>query len=195
MENKKFKELYDKYAIPNSSSPRHKQMWICKPGENANRGKGIKVLPSLDHVSNFLAKCRPNERWVVQKYIHSPLLVGGTHWLNSPMRKFDIRMFGLAQIIEGSHFRGYFYKEGYVRTSSYKYDTKDLSDSEIHLTNDAIQQKCDDYEKYEPGNKISFKDFATYLKNYRKVDFDEVILPQMKEIVSNTLEAFWVRIQ
>jgi len=54
------------------------------------------------------------------------------------MRKFDIRVFGLAQIIESVHFRGYFYKEGYVRTSCYKYDTKDLSDSDIHLTNDAI---------------------------------------------------------
>ena len=54
LENKKFKELYDKYAIPNSPSPHHKQIWICKPGENANRGKGIKVIPSLDQVCNFL---------------------------------------------------------------------------------------------------------------------------------------------
>jgi len=54
LDNKKFKELYDKYAIPNSPSPHHKQIWICKPGENANRGKGIVVLPSLDQVCNFL---------------------------------------------------------------------------------------------------------------------------------------------
>ena len=111
------------------------------------------------------------------------------------MRKFDIRVFGLAQIVEGAHFRGYFYKEGYIRTSCYKYDCSDLSDAEIHLTNDAIQQKCEDYAKYEPGNKISFKDFATYLKNYRKVDFDEIILPQMRDIVAQSLEAFWLRIQ
>ena len=52
--------------------------------------------------------------------------------------KFEIRVFGLAKIIEGAHFRGYFYKEGYIRTSSYKYDCSDLSDAEIHLTNDAI---------------------------------------------------------
>ena len=79
------------------------------------------------------------------------------------MRKFDIRMYGLAQIIESSHFRGYFYKEGYIRTSSYKYDTKDLSDSDIHLTNDAVQKRSEDYGKFEPGNKLSYNEFQMYL--------------------------------
>ena len=42
------------------------------------------------------------------------------------MRKFDIRIFGLAQIIDGKHFRGYFYNEGYIRTTSFKYTTTNL---------------------------------------------------------------------
>lgn len=54
------------------------------------------------------------------------------------MRKFDIRMFALAQIVDGIHYRGYFYKEGYIRTSSFEYDIDDLSDRDIHLTNDAV---------------------------------------------------------
>ena len=33
----------------------------------------------------------------------------------------------------------------------------------IHLTNDAIQKKSEDYGKYENGNKISFQDFQKYL--------------------------------
>lgn len=33
----------------------------------------------------------------------------------------------------------------------------------IHLTNDAIQKKSEDYGKYENGNKISFSDFQRYL--------------------------------
>lgn len=34
----------------------------------------------------------------------------------------------------------------------------------IHLTNDAIQKKGDDYGKYENGNKVSFTDFAKYME-------------------------------
>ena len=33
----------------------------------------------------------------------------------------------------------------------------------IHLTNDAVQKKGEDYGKYENGNKISFGDFQKYL--------------------------------
>jgi len=64
-------------------------------------------------------------------------------------------MFGLAQIMNGTHFRGYFFKEGYVRTSSYAFELTDLEDRNVHLTNDAVQDRNSDYGKYEPGNKIS----------------------------------------
>lgn len=123
------------------------------------------------------------------------MLIGGPHWYNTPKRKFDIRIFALAQIIDGIHFRGYFYKEGYVRTSSYAYDLEDLSDRDIHLTNDAVQVDCEEYAKYEPGNKISFKDFATFLKNCKNVDFYSVILPKIRDAIKATLEAFWMRLQ
>jgi len=54
--------------------------------------------------------------------------------------------------------------------------------------------KAADYGKYEPGNKISFKDFATYLYNIRKVNFDDYIIPKMRESIKHTLEAFWIRV-
>jgi hypothetical protein len=81
--------------------------------------------------------------------LSNPLLIGGKYWMNSPMRKFDIRVFGLVQIIDGIHCRGYFYKEGYIRTSSYEYDISDLSNRDIHLTNDAVQGENEEYGKYE----------------------------------------------
>lgn len=130
-----FLELVSKYS--NSDNPLQ-QMWIIKPGENTNRGNGIKVLSNLYAVKNYLQEKKPDGKFVVQKYIHNPLLVGGLHWNQSPMRKFDIRIFGLAQIIDGSHFRGYYYKEGYIRTSSYPYDLSDINNRYIHLTNDAV---------------------------------------------------------
>ena len=75
------------------------------------------------------------------------------------MRKFDIRMFGLVQIVDSIHFRGYFYKEGYIRTSSYEYDLENLQNINIHLTNDAVQKKAHNYGKFEAGNKISYNEF------------------------------------
>ena len=111
------------------------------------------------------------------------------------MRKFDIRIFGLAQIIDGVHFRGYFYKEGYIRTSSYAYNHSDLRDRDVHLTNDAIQHRADDYGKFEQGNKISFKDFGLYLMNYKKVDFEKVIVPKMRDAIKETLDALWQKIK
>jgi hypothetical protein len=61
----------------------------------------------------------------------------------------------------------------------------------VHLTNDAIQGRAEDYGKFEQGNKISFKDFASYLMKHKKVDFDKIILPKMKDAIKETLEAFW----
>jgi tubulin---tyrosine ligase len=71
------------------------------------------------------------------------------------MRKFDIRMFGLAQVVDGLHFRGYCYNECYIRTSSYAFNLMDLEDRDVHLTNDAVQDRNGEYGKYEPCNKIS----------------------------------------
>ena len=125
--------------------------WICKPGENANRGKGIVVMPNLAAVKNFLQSSQVHwgDKWVVQKYIDKPLLIGGKFWNNSPMRKFDIRMFALAQIVDGVHYRGYFFKEGYVRTSSLEFDMTDLTDRDVHLTNDAVQLHASEYGRWE----------------------------------------------
>lgn len=51
--------------------------------------------------------------------------------------------------------KGYWYREGYVRTSSSEY-TLATNDCSIHLTNDAVQKNMPDYGKYEKGNKISY---------------------------------------
>ena len=67
---------------------------------------------------------------IVQKYIEKPLLVY--------KRKFDIRVFGLMTCV-GGVLRGYFYEEGYLRTSSKEFSLKTLANRYVHLTNDAIQ--------------------------------------------------------
>ena len=45
--------------------------------------------------------------------------------------------------------KGYWYKEGYIRTSSIAFSTKNLDNKYIHLTNDAIQKHGNKFEKHE----------------------------------------------
>lgn len=54
----------------------------------------------------------------------------------------------------------------------------------IHLTNDAVQKKSDDYGKYEKGNKISFDEFSKYLDENCNINFFENIYPQMKVLIN-----------
>jgi hypothetical protein len=60
-------------------------------------------------------------------------------------RKFDIR----AWVLLDQHMNAYFYREGYVRTSSEKYSiaAEDISNEYIHLTNNAVQKKAINYGK------------------------------------------------
>ena len=55
----------------------------------------------------------------------------------------------------------YFFKEGYLRTSStpFNLSSAGLDDDFVHLTNNAIQKNSPDYGKNEEGNIISFQEF------------------------------------
>jgi len=160
-----------------------KNVWILKPGENTNRGKGIQVLRELDDIKRIISegthigqKEDGPRTFILQKYIERPLLIN--------KRKFDIRMFGLITSVNGL-IKGYYYDEGYLRTSSKEYTLKNLAKKTIHLTNDAVQMKAEDYGKYENGNKLSFADLQKYFDtNYTSlnIDFYRDILTQIKVI-------------
>ena len=60
--------------------------------------------------------------------------------------------------------KAYWFEEGYIRKSSSIFSLKNLSNKMIHLTNDAIQKKSDDYGKFEGGNKVPFL-FRFHIKN------------------------------
>jgi len=174
----------DEFKIP-------KNMWIVKPGENTNRGNGIQVWSTLQEVNNIIRTWRPRKEplenvdknaklediqrrtFILQKYIDRPLLIKG--------RKFDIRAFGTLTSING-WLKGYFYEDGYIRTSSSKYTSKS-NDIFIHLTNDAVQKHSDTFGKYESGNKLSFHDFQKYINSHYgelNIWFYRDILPQIK---------------
>jgi hypothetical protein len=76
--------------------------------------------------------------------------------------------------------KGYFFEDGYIRTSSKEFSLNNLQSKFIHLTNDAIQKYSDNYGKFESGNKVSYQDFQKFLdNNYQKfnVNFKKDIVP------------------
>lgn len=128
-----------------------RNVWILKPGENSNRGNGITVVSTVREViAEINSAAKTEHTHIVQKYIERPLLISN--------RKFDIRCFGLLTSVNGL-MKGYFYEDGYIRTSSSEYDIEDLGNRFVHLTNDAVQKHCEDYGKFENGNKVSYQNF------------------------------------
>ena len=121
----------------------------------------------------------------MQKYIHNPLLYN--------KRKFDIRTYALASSINGN-FKAFFYKEGYIRTSCRPFTLNNITDPMIHLTNDAVQKKCDDYGKHEPANKLNYTDFQGYLDKQfggGQINFERDILSQIKKLTTDCFKATW----
>jgi len=68
-------------------------------------------------------------------------------------RKFDIRCYMLVTSVNGV-LKGYFYDEGYIRTSSVLFNLNNIQNKMVHLTNDAIQKQSEHYGKFELGNKV-----------------------------------------
>jgi len=168
------------------------QLWIFKPGECTNRGHGIRVFNDYEKLKQHMMEfCRGQQsrrgqsryrHCIIQKYIKQPLLIN--------KRKFDIRVFALFVChAETGLIRGYFYDEGYLRTSSKDFNVDKWDNRLIHLTNDAVQKHSTDYGKYESANKISYLDFDKHLLRERNVSFLSTIVPKIKQQVADVFDA------
>ena len=62
-------------------------------------------------------------------------------------RKFDIRHY-MAITCTNGRIKGYWYADGYIRTTSSEYNVKNTKDLYTHLTNDAVQKNGQDYGKF-----------------------------------------------
>ena len=99
-------------------------------------------------------------------------------------------MFALAVChADTNRIRGYFYDEGYLRTSSKDFNVEKWDNRLIHLTNDAVQKYSADYGKYESANKISYLDFDKHLQREKGISFLQTIVPKIKEMVTDVFEA------
>ena len=119
-------------------------------------------------------KIKYSESQSIQKYLEKPLLYNN--------RKFDIRMWAFINH-KGDLF---YYKHGYLRTSSDNYSLDNLKENYIHLTNNCLQKHGDKYGAHEEGNTISFDVFKHYLKEKFPnipLDFDKHIIPRIKDMI------------
>lgn len=66
----------------------------------------------------------------------------------------------------------YLFKEGYIRMSGQVYDLSQTDNLFVHLTNNAIQKHDTNYNKFEEGNILSFKEGTDYLKKTEDRDVD-----------------------
>ena len=180
----KFEECYNKFSKDSSL----KNIWIMKPGEYTNRGMGITVEKDLAEIKAIIKKTESRRTNIIQKYIEKPLLIS--------KRKFDIRCYGMMTSINGS-LNGYWYNEGYLRTSCKEFTTKNLANKYIHLTNDAVQKNNEEYGKYEAGNNLSYTDLQKYFdNNYPElnIDFKRDINSQIKTIITDSFRATYHKI-
>jgi hypothetical protein len=102
-----------------------------------------KIMKSRMYCSNEI---------IIQKYLDNPLLYKN--------RKFDIRCF----VLLDSNFNLYFCREGHLKGSSELYNLNN-SNKYIHITNYSLQKNSNNFELYEIGNEMSYKDFKNFLIN------------------------------
>ena len=98
-----------------------------------------------------------------------------------------MRTYALATCTNGK-FKAYFYREGYIRTSCRPFKLENLRDTLVHLTNDAVQKKAQNYGEQEPANKLSYAEFQDYLDiNYEdlNISMERDIVPQFKAITTD----------
>ena len=129
--------------------------WILKPSEGA-KGEGICILDEIaaieEHLDKQEARAAEGETvssWVVQRYIHNPLLLRAGH------RKFDMRCW----VLLAPDYSIHLYRHGVLRVASAPYQADNIGDRFAHLTNHCIAAEHAEYGKYEATNEIFYPAF------------------------------------
>ena len=85
------------------------------------------------------------------------------------------------------NFQIYYYKDGYLRTSSLEY-SNDNNQVGVHLTNQCLQNQRKDYGTHEEGNTLTFDQFQEYLtEEGSEFNIEQMLVPRMKDIIIDSL--------
>merc|ERR1712013_69041 len=149
-------------------------------GASRAQGNGIFIINRLSQLKKWTNSSKYNsaETYVISKYVEKPLLIGG--------RKFDLRLFAL--VTSYRPLIAYFYSEGFARFSNVKYtaDRDQMNNTEVHLTNVAIQKHSDDYNPNH-GNKWSFSNVMLYIESNFGNTAAAQMMKQIRDIIIYSL--------
>lgn len=160
--------------------------WIRK-AVIVNGGKGIKVLGpnslELKSTENMLDYQKEGDPvYLVQAYICNEL----TWWGN---RKFDLRFYWMVVSLDPLIV---LFHDGFARVGSSKYNEKDFSSTEKHLTTytghpDEFKAPSEDIEALIRDH---YKQNKHELRQHIKIDPWEHVRNQLKESIAVTIDAF-----
>jgi hypothetical protein len=87
--------------------------------------------------------------------------------------------------------KAYLYREGYMRTACSKFKHGAFGDTNIHLTNTAVQSKNSEFGRYEEGNQLDWREFQACMDatGREHVRFFTDIYPRLRNAVAETVRA------
>ncbi|EAR93620.1 tubulin glycylase 3E (macronuclear) [Tetrahymena thermophila SB210] len=183
---KLMKKLYSLYKYFKDADPQFKvsgtkNIWIIKPSANS-RGSGIYLVDKLDEAIDSGLKMQAR---IVQKYIERPLIFQGAKYKKLNNKKFDIRQWVL--VTSFKPLKIYFFTSSYLRVCSQSFDLDNIKILSKHLTNFSLNKNSLAKENWDE-TVVELKDFISYLKEFKNIDYQEDVKPKIKDLVIETIK-------
>jgi hypothetical protein len=162
------------------ASDRDPVVWIAKEAFGC-RGRRMLVSDRIEHVLAHVDAQDvgdPSQCWVVQRYIHRPLLLRG--------HKFDIRCW----VAIDPWLRVHAYRPFSARIASEPYRLFDLDNRFVHLTNPFVQKHHPSFGSLARGNELLPDEFAAQLEQVEAdIELERDIVAPMHAIILQTIAA------